>query len=117
MSFILNTGAPSEYNFWMLFLFLIYSLAIQLDPPINSTTNQLKNNYDNNEQVLTSSESSNSLYVPFESRFLALSIFYFYCQQLQLQYEGFMILVNQDGIFFYPFHHWGVSLSLLDVYC
>ena len=33
-------ASRSEYNFWMLFLFLIYSLSIQLDPPSNPATNQ-----------------------------------------------------------------------------
>ena len=71
-------ASRSEYNFWMLFLFLIYSLSIQLDPPTNPATNQLIEYHNNDNQVSISNEGSNSLYVPFESRFLVLSIFYFF---------------------------------------
>ena len=97
-------ASRSEYNFWMLFLFLIYSISIQLDPPSNPATNQLIE-YDNNDnQVSISNEGSNPLYVPFESRFFSfVYFFYFYYQQLQLRYEDFMTLVNQVGIFFYLF--------------
>ena len=71
-------ASRSEYNFWMLFLFLIYSLSIQLDPPTNPATNQLIENHNDDNQVLISNESSNPLYVPFESRFFIFVYFLFY---------------------------------------
>ncbi len=104
----------SEYNFWMLFLFLIYSLAIQLDPPINSATNQLKDYYENNEQVLTSNESSNSLYVPFESRFFSFVYFLFLLPTIAVTIRrfhdigksGWYILLPLTIIGVIPYHYW-----------
>ena len=49
-------ASRSEYNFWMFFLFLIYSLSIQLDPPTNPATNQLIEHHNNDNQESTSNE-------------------------------------------------------------
>ena len=107
-------ASRSEYNFWMLFLFLIYSISIQLDPPSNPVKNQLIEYHNDDNQVSTSNEGLNSLYVPFESRFFSFVYFLFLLPTVAVTIRrfhdigksGWYILLPLSIIGVIPYHYW-----------
>ena len=107
-------ASRSEYNFWMLFLFLIYSLAIQLDPPVTPVTKQAEESFNEDKQALSSGEDSNSLNVPFQSRFFSFVYFLFLVPTIAVTIRrfhdigksGWYILLPLSIIGVIPYHYW-----------
>ncbi|MAJ44194.1 MAG: hypothetical protein CMF96_05545 [Candidatus Marinimicrobia bacterium] len=104
-------ASRSEYNYWMIFLFFIFLIAIEVDPP-NPVSYRYLNN--NDSQTIDLNSSEKQFLPPFESRLFSFAYFVFLLPTISVTVRrfhdtgksGWFILLPLTIIGLVPYHYW-----------
>ena len=109
-------SSRSEYNYWMLFLFFLFSISLEIDPPLQITDVYFENDLEG--QAIDDNIRNDPFLEPFKSRLF--SFFYFVAllptiavtvrRFHDIGKSGWFILLPLTIIGIIPYHYW-TSLS------
>ncbi len=106
-------SSRSEYNYWMVFLFCIFLISMEIDPPNSKYFDE------NNVHALKLNESEKVFFAPFESRLFSFVYFVFLLPTISVTVRrfhdtgkpGWFILLPFTIIGLVPYHYWTCFLK------
>ena len=102
----------SEYNFWLLFLLIIFSFSIEIDPPTPTVVHSFNNGSE--QQTMGPDHVKDPLFEPFNSRLFSFVYFVVLLPTMSLTIRrfhdigksGWYILLPITIIGIIPYHYW-----------
>ena len=110
-------ASRSEYNYWMIFLFLIFLVTMEVDPPNPEASKYFNNNSD--VEKIESNNMKAPILEPFNSRLFSFVYFVFLLPTISVTARrfhdtgkpGWFILLPFTIIGLIPYHYWTCFLK------
>ena len=109
-------ASRSEYNYWMVFLFFIFLIAMEVDPPHPEAFKYFNNN---DVEKIESNHRKGPILEPFNSRLFSFVYFVFLLPTISVTVRrfhdtgkpGWFILLPFTIIGLVPYHYWTCFLK------
>ena len=109
-------ASRAEYNYWMVFLFFIFFVSMEIDPPHPEASKYFNNN---DGEKIESNNREGPFLEPFNSRFFSFVYFVFLLPTISVTVRrfhdtgksGWFILLPFTFIGLVPYHYWTCFLK------